>query len=78
MFQLWLDTCTVNLTIILAVNVLCNCKGPRYFFQVGAGFNRGIWNELEKYVRSIARKNRNTYVCTGPLYLPRYVGLHGA
>ncbi|XP_045197241.1 endonuclease G, mitochondrial-like [Mercenaria mercenaria] len=39
--------------------------------QVGEGFNRGIWNNLEKYVRSIARKNRNTYVCTGPLYLPR-------
>lgn len=39
--------------------------------QVGEGFNRGIWNNLEKYVRAIARKNRNTYVCTGPLYLPR-------
>lgn len=39
--------------------------------QVGEGFNRGIWNNLEKYVRAIARKNKNTYVCTGPLYLPR-------
>ncbi|KAH3798377.1 endonuclease G, mitochondrial-like [Dreissena polymorpha] len=39
--------------------------------QVGEGFNRGIWNNLEKYVRSIARNNPNTYVCTGPLYLPK-------
>lgn len=39
--------------------------------QVGVGFNRGIWNKLEKYVRSIARRNKNVYVCTGPLFLPR-------
>ncbi|XP_029642964.1 endonuclease G, mitochondrial-like [Octopus sinensis] len=39
--------------------------------QVGEGFNRGIWNKLEKYVRSVARKSKNVYVCTGPLYLPR-------
>ncbi|VDM47356.1 unnamed protein product [Toxocara canis] len=39
--------------------------------QVGNGFNRDKWNELEKYVRSLARKNPNVYVCTGPLYLPR-------
>ncbi|XP_041369327.1 endonuclease G, mitochondrial-like [Gigantopelta aegis] len=38
--------------------------------QVGEGFNRGIWNGLEKYVRAVARKNKNVYVCTGPLYLP--------
>ncbi|XP_076454559.1 endonuclease G, mitochondrial-like [Babylonia areolata] len=39
--------------------------------QVGVGFNRGSWNQLEKYTRAIARKNRSVYVCTGPLYLPR-------
>lgn len=39
--------------------------------QVGEGFNRGAWNNLEKYVRGIARNVPNTYVCSGPLYLPR-------
>ena len=39
--------------------------------QVGAGFNRDIWNDLEKYVRKLARIHRNVYICTGPLYLPR-------
>ncbi|VDH94134.1 endonuclease G, mitochondrial [Mytilus galloprovincialis] len=40
-------------------------------FQVGEGFNRDAWNDLEKYVRAKARQNRNVYCCTGPLYLPR-------
>ncbi|XP_071111631.1 endonuclease G, mitochondrial-like [Haliotis cracherodii] len=39
--------------------------------QVGEGFNRGLWNDLEKYVRAVARNNKNVYVCTGPMYLPR-------
>ncbi|XP_059175315.1 endonuclease G, mitochondrial-like isoform X1 [Physella acuta] len=39
--------------------------------QVGEGFNRDAWNTLEKYVRALARRSRNVYVCTGPLYLPR-------
>ncbi|KAK7480319.1 hypothetical protein BaRGS_00028487 [Batillaria attramentaria] len=39
--------------------------------QVGVGFNRGVWNSLEKYTRALARRNRSVYVCTGPLYLPR-------
>ncbi|XP_062571712.1 endonuclease G, mitochondrial-like [Saccostrea cucullata] len=39
--------------------------------QVGKGFNRDVWNDLEKYVRALARKHKNVYVCTGPLYLPR-------
>lgn len=39
--------------------------------QVGEGFNRGKWNELEKYCRKKARQYANVYVCTGPLYLPR-------
>lgn len=37
--------------------------------QVGVGFNRDIWNKLESYVRKLARKHPNVYVCTGPLYL---------
>lgn len=39
--------------------------------QVGRGFNRDKWNELEQYCRSLARSHRNVYVCTGPLFLPR-------
>lgn len=39
--------------------------------QVGEGFNRGAWNSLEKMMRSMAKKNPNVYVVTGPLYLPR-------
>ncbi|XP_071801761.1 endonuclease G, mitochondrial-like [Asterias amurensis] len=38
--------------------------------QIGEGFNRGIWNELEKYVRTLTKKYAKVYVCTGPLYLP--------
>ena len=40
--------------------------------QVGKGFNRDVWNDLEQYVRYRARKARNLWVCTGPLYLPRH------
>nr|AVA09693.1 putative effector protein [Heterodera avenae] len=40
--------------------------------QVGKGFNRDKWNDLERHVREVARKGSiNTYVCTGPLYLPK-------
>lgn len=39
--------------------------------QVGVGFNRDKWAELEKHVRGMVRKNDNVWVCTGPLYLPR-------
>jgi len=52
--------------------------------QVGKGFNRDKWNDLEKHVRfvkncleniflffrNIARDSLNVYVCSGPLYLP--------
>ncbi|CAG2170084.1 unnamed protein product [Oppiella nova] len=38
--------------------------------QVGKGFNRDVWNRLEKYVRWRARRSDNLWVCTGPLYLP--------
>uniref|UniRef100_A0A915PFR7 Endonuclease n=1 Tax=Setaria digitata TaxID=48799 RepID=A0A915PFR7_9BILA len=52
--------------------LLCN-MAP----QVGRGFNRDKWNELEKHVRlvylrkKLARKHKNVYVCTGPLFLPK-------
>lgn len=39
--------------------------------QVGKGFNRDAWNNLEKYVRKKAKKNKNVYVCSGPLFLPK-------
>lgn len=39
--------------------------------QVGVGFNRNMWNSLERYVRSLVKTSPNVYVCTGPLYLPR-------
>ncbi|XP_050423596.1 endonuclease G, mitochondrial-like isoform X2 [Adelges cooleyi] len=39
--------------------------------QVGKGFNRDAWNNLEKYVRKKARNNKNVYVCSGPLFLPK-------
>ncbi|KHJ85875.1 DNA/RNA non-specific endonuclease, partial [Oesophagostomum dentatum] len=39
--------------------------------QVGKGFNRDKWNDLEKYARKVAKKSLNTYILTGPLYLPR-------
>jgi endonuclease G, mitochondrial len=41
--------------------------------QVGKGFNRDSWNRLENHVRKLTKENRNVYVCTGPLYLPRLV-----
>lgn len=42
--------------------------------QVGKGFNRDKWNDLEKHVRRYARRNRNVWICTGPLYLPKPEG----
>ncbi|CAL8107315.1 unnamed protein product [Calicophoron daubneyi] len=42
--------------------------------QVGHGFNRNAWNDLEKYIRAIARKSHNVVVVTGPLFLPRPIG----
>lgn len=39
--------------------------------QVGKGFNRDAWNNLERYVRKLTKKYSNVFVCTGPLYLPR-------
>ncbi|VDM91799.1 unnamed protein product [Onchocerca ochengi] len=39
--------------------------------QVGKGFNRDKWNQLEKHIRKLARKHKNVYVCSGPLFLPK-------
>ena len=36
--------------------------------QVGIGFNRGIWRQLESKVREWAEDRRNLYVITGPIY----------
>lgn len=44
--------------------------------QVGAGFNRDTWNRLEKHVRKLTNIYQDVYVCTGPLYLPKYVYSH--
>lgn len=38
--------------------------------QVGVGFNRHKWNDLEKYARNVAKGSINTYIVTGPLFLP--------
>lgn len=39
--------------------------------QVGVGFNRDKWNELERYARYLTRHHAHVVVVTGPLYLPR-------
>lgn len=36
--------------------------------QVGLGFNRRIWKNLEAKVRSWTKKRQNIYVMTGPIY----------
>ncbi|MFA5143291.1 MAG: DNA/RNA non-specific endonuclease [Candidatus Omnitrophota bacterium] len=36
--------------------------------QVGIGFNRGIWKNLEEKVRSWVHQKKNIYVFTGPIY----------
>lgn len=33
-------------------------------------FNRGGWEKLERYVRYLAKRSKNLYVVTGPLYVP--------
>eukprot|EP01136_Pigoraptor_vietnamica_P017399 Opistho-1_new@62487 len=38
--------------------------------QVGKGFNRDKWNELENYARDRAKAAKNVWICTGPLYRP--------
>lgn len=39
--------------------------------QVGRGFNRDKWNDLEMHCRRVAKKMLNTYIITGPLYLAK-------
>jgi len=36
--------------------------------QIGIGFNRGIWKNLEAKVREWAKKRKNIYIMTGPIY----------
>ena len=36
--------------------------------QIGPGFNRGIWKELEAKVRRWAKQRKNIYVMTGPIF----------
>lgn len=36
--------------------------------QVGAGFNRGIWRELERYARDLVNEREPIIVITGPIY----------
>ncbi|XP_075985288.1 endonuclease G, mitochondrial [Anticarsia gemmatalis] len=56
---------------------LCQKHVDQTFFltnmapQVGEGFNRSAWNNLEKHVRKLTKVYNNVYCCTGPLYLPR-------
>ena len=38
--------------------------------QVGRGFNRDKWNELEKYVRGRVRQFGEAWIITGPVFLP--------
>eukprot|EP00127_Corallochytrium_limacisporum_P003736 Clim_evm68s152 gene=Clim_evmTU68s152 len=38
--------------------------------QVGPGFNRDYWNKLENSIRDKAMIMKNTYIITGPLYMP--------
>ncbi|GCB60188.1 hypothetical protein scyTo_0006835 [Scyliorhinus torazame] len=33
--------------------------------------NQNVWNDLERYCRSLTKSNKNVYIYTGPLYLPR-------
>ena len=37
--------------------------------QVGEGFNRGIWEELESQIRKWTNKRKELYVYVGPLFL---------
>ena len=41
--------------------------------QVGAGFNRGYWERLERWCRGLVQKNEfsDVFVITGPLYIPQ-------
>jgi len=38
--------------------------------QIGIGFNRGIWKDLEDKVRDWARTRKDVYVFTGPAFDP--------
>lgn len=39
--------------------------------QVGTGFNRGYWLQIESFVRRLVHEFDQVYVISGPLFLPR-------
>ena len=48
--------------------------------QIGRGFNRDKWNDLEKYCRRKIRELKSSsglWICTGPLYLPQKDAVSG-
>jgi endonuclease G len=40
--------------------------------QIGVGFNRAIWMQLEKKVRAWAKARKNIYVVDGPIYADKH------
>jgi len=50
--------------VVMSESFLLSNMAP----QVGVGFNRGIWEELESKVREWARERKNLYIITGPIY----------
>lgn len=40
--------------------------------QVGVGFNRGIWKDLESKIRNWAKQRKDIYVITGPIFENQY------
>ncbi|XP_055838435.1 endonuclease G, mitochondrial-like [Episyrphus balteatus] len=40
--------------------------------QVGVGFNRDAWNNLEMYTRNLLDTYPEIYICTGSMYEPKY------
>ncbi|XP_067868202.1 endonuclease G, mitochondrial isoform X2 [Heterodontus francisci] len=52
-----------------------NCMDDTFYLSnvvpQNPNLNQNAWNNLEKYCRNLTKYNKNVYVCTGPLYLPR-------
>ena len=45
--------------------------------QVGVGFNRGYWLQIESFVRGLTKKFDDVYVISGPLFLPKFDAQEG-
>ncbi|KAF0988357.1 hypothetical protein HZS_5895 [Henneguya salminicola] len=42
--------------------------------QIGVGFNRNIWEQLESHARLIKKmKYKKLYTCTGPLFISKFL-----